>query len=813
MAHREPHPDPTAAAAARGQLSPEAHVQLRFEKFSSFVEEYWPKISLRGMLLETTQPKPVGTMISFEFKLTDGFRLCQGVGEVAWVRHHDEGPQRPAGMGIRFHALDDQGRELILKILEEQVKSGGEPFEIERVPPGAESESAQEFAGPPPPAEGAGWVRPPPKKVQQTPPPPAQPPEPAAAAAEAPAGGFQAPWEKLPEPSDVLDPLDDSSVSSTAEMEEDSDSGLAGFPLDPERPEPELPESDDDEPLLMFVDDEPEEGEALASSEAVAEREEIDAFDAEASVPELSFDLGKPVPEFEAPVELIRDESAVADLLGVPSPEDAGKEPEDAGKEPEDAGKEPEDAGEEPGDASEEPTILLSKIAELSREEAPPSLDAEAEIQFDAESSAAFLELDTSADEPTLPPPLVADAEEEMFEVPEASPFDGLGDDASALLGSQPEDVPDEGLALLPEPELPPLEGIDVAPSPPLLPEPEPDLFPPFPEVGMAPEPEAPEPFPEVEIPPEPEAPEPFPEVEIPPEPEAPEPFPEVEIPPEPEASPAPEEADLTATPVAAASSFLDLTAGRLPDEDISEEDEGAWEEEGESGPRLFLRDLRLAIAESWVRIAVVVVVLAVAGAGYYWYDEILQIAGLSSPATIEVTEAPLASAPEGPEPGGEEQPLPGESVDTGPEVRVVEPQLAESPPATPAPARETPRRETAPRAQPVGAAARTVTRISHDQTAAGTLVTILLDGNLAADRYQHSELGYDPLKEQLTIHGIEAPYRSLVAVGTRELQQIRLGYHPGNELKLVFDLGSGEMSVAEIRNRGDRLEVLVSSR
>ncbi|MCP4664195.1 MAG: hypothetical protein GY856_53100, partial [bacterium] len=330
-------------------------------------------------------------------------------------------------------------------------------------------------------------------------------------------------------------------------------------------------------------------------------------------------------------------------------------------------------------------------------------------------------------------------------------------------------------------------------------------------------EPESPPPFAEIEAAPEPESPPPFPDVEVPPEAgsaESPLPFAEIEVAPEPSASPAPEEAEVTATPVAAASSFLDRTASRLPAEDTSEDGE-AWEEEEESGPRLFLRDIKLAIAESRMRIAVAVVLLGLAVAGYHWYDEILQMVGFSSPSTVEVTEAPLAAAPEDPEAA----PVPVEpalgSGDSGPEVRVVEPQLSDSPPATPQPAREPARLRTEPSTTRTQAATRAtqVTRISHQQTATGTLVTIQLDGDLAADRYQHSELGYDPLKEALTIHGIEAPYRSQIAVGTRELQQIRIGFHPGNELKLVFDLSSREMAVAEIRNRGDRLEVLVSSR
>ncbi len=136
VSQQEPHP---TTDTTQGPLSPAAKVHLRFEKFSAFIEEYRPKISLGGMFLETTEPKPVGSTVACDFELTDGFRLCQALGEVVWVRRQAAGPDQPAGMGIRFQAIDDKGRELVLKIIDEQKEAGGQPFEVERIPPGAET--------------------------------------------------------------------------------------------------------------------------------------------------------------------------------------------------------------------------------------------------------------------------------------------------------------------------------------------------------------------------------------------------------------------------------------------------------------------------------------------------------------------------------------------------------------------------------------------------------------------------------------------------------------------------------------------------
>lgn len=136
VSQQELHP---TTDTTQGPLAPEARFHLRFEKFSAFIEEYRPKISLGGMFLETDELKPVGSIVACDFELTDGFRLCQALGEVVWTRREAAGPGQPPGMGIRFQAIDDKGRELVLKIIDEQKEAGGQPFEVERVPPGAEA--------------------------------------------------------------------------------------------------------------------------------------------------------------------------------------------------------------------------------------------------------------------------------------------------------------------------------------------------------------------------------------------------------------------------------------------------------------------------------------------------------------------------------------------------------------------------------------------------------------------------------------------------------------------------------------------------
>jgi len=119
--------------ASRGttRMPLETQVNIEFEKFSGFISEFSSNISVGGMFVKTNEPKPVGTVLSFEFKLADNFKLVQGFGEVIWVRNTDADPNKPAGMGIRFHEIDNTSKELITTMIDQYVKRGGKPFDLD----------------------------------------------------------------------------------------------------------------------------------------------------------------------------------------------------------------------------------------------------------------------------------------------------------------------------------------------------------------------------------------------------------------------------------------------------------------------------------------------------------------------------------------------------------------------------------------------------------------------------------------------------------------------------------------------------------
>lgn len=141
----------------------ETRVQLKFEKFSGFINEFSANISPGGIFIRSERPEPVGTLVDFEFRLGDGFELIKGRGEVAWVRETSDDPAHPAGMGLSFQEISPQGKELIYKVVDRHVQSGGVPFDpTPPLPPRPTPAPPREATPPRPPI--APLVRPAPQE-------------------------------------------------------------------------------------------------------------------------------------------------------------------------------------------------------------------------------------------------------------------------------------------------------------------------------------------------------------------------------------------------------------------------------------------------------------------------------------------------------------------------------------------------------------------------------------------------------------------------------------------------------------------------
>ena len=126
-----PHNAPELVKLEAKRIPVDSQVVLKFDHFGGFFIDYAANLSLKGIFIKTDDPKPAGSIFIFEIWLGDERRLVHGIGEVVWVRRSEEGINRPAGMGIRYLKLDEESRQVIHRIIEEQLAKGGEVFDFD----------------------------------------------------------------------------------------------------------------------------------------------------------------------------------------------------------------------------------------------------------------------------------------------------------------------------------------------------------------------------------------------------------------------------------------------------------------------------------------------------------------------------------------------------------------------------------------------------------------------------------------------------------------------------------------------------------
>ena len=125
----------------------EREISFRVPRFENFVTEYSANISATGIFVRTQEPLEPGTDLSLEFKVADDWKLIRGRGRVIWIRTKDEGPDAPAGMGIRFLEMDPQSRRLIHWMVDKHAREGGDTFEFEELRQTADQALGEAFRG------------------------------------------------------------------------------------------------------------------------------------------------------------------------------------------------------------------------------------------------------------------------------------------------------------------------------------------------------------------------------------------------------------------------------------------------------------------------------------------------------------------------------------------------------------------------------------------------------------------------------------------------------------------------------------------
>jgi uncharacterized protein (TIGR02266 family) len=107
-------------------------IKLKYPDVDTFIQKYAVNISRGGIFIATKTPKPVGTLLRFEFLLAnaEGTAVIRGEGQVQWTREYDAtAPTKPHGMGVKFTKLDGESQAIVERALayrEAQGKRKGE---------------------------------------------------------------------------------------------------------------------------------------------------------------------------------------------------------------------------------------------------------------------------------------------------------------------------------------------------------------------------------------------------------------------------------------------------------------------------------------------------------------------------------------------------------------------------------------------------------------------------------------------------------------------------------------------------------------
>lgn len=122
-------------------------IKLKYPNVETFIQKYAMNISRGGIFIATKSPKPVGTLLKFEFLLANaaGTSLIRGEGQVQWTREYDPSqPQKAHGMGVKFTKLDEGSQAVVDRALKWRAEHGRRPsdsesFNVSHVGPGADS--------------------------------------------------------------------------------------------------------------------------------------------------------------------------------------------------------------------------------------------------------------------------------------------------------------------------------------------------------------------------------------------------------------------------------------------------------------------------------------------------------------------------------------------------------------------------------------------------------------------------------------------------------------------------------------------------
>jgi molecular chaperone DnaK len=104
-------------------------VRLSYGSVDEFVDRYATNISRGGVFVRSRDPKPVGTVLDLELRLSGGEKVIRARGVVRWIAAENPSAHPPSapGMGIQFLDLDEESRRIVERIVTLREQRGLAP--------------------------------------------------------------------------------------------------------------------------------------------------------------------------------------------------------------------------------------------------------------------------------------------------------------------------------------------------------------------------------------------------------------------------------------------------------------------------------------------------------------------------------------------------------------------------------------------------------------------------------------------------------------------------------------------------------------